>query len=93
MKRVYLLLIVVFVWGCAQRPRVAPSNFILESRPAPMPELVDRSPRPCPECASVSAQDMWKFTERDFVSVKQKIIELDDYIQYLLDLLKPKNSS
>lgn len=31
---------------------------------------------------------MWKFTERDFIADKQKHIEKDDYIDYLLKLLR-----
>lgn len=71
----------------AKRPIVNP-DYVLATRPFRMPELYDDSPYFCAECYKINNQKMWKITERDFLRIKEKLIEMDDYIEYLLELLE-----
>lgn len=73
--------------ACAAKKPLTSSRYVIEARPSSMPNIMDRSPHPCPECLKISDQKMFKITERDFLSIKEKIIELDDYNTYLLELL------
>lgn len=76
--------------GCVNsQKRIQDSIYVLAERPQKVPLMIDGSPKPCPECASIDGQKMWKFTERDFKSDKEKHIEKDDYIDYLLSLVEP----
>lgn len=77
---------ILLILGTACATQRIPSN-ALHPRPIPRPTMTDNSPRPCPECPARNGQDMWSFTERDFIAVKMKLVELDDYIQYLLELM------
>lgn len=63
-------------------------NEIIEPAPALMPELVDGSPRECKECTAVNGQPTFLITGRDFVAIKRKIIELDNYIEQLKDVMR-----
>jgi hypothetical protein len=60
---------------------------LIQPRPKSKPNVVDNSPRPCPECLEVNSQHMWKFTERDFLTVKEKLLEQEEYIDYLLNII------
>lgn len=62
-------------------------NLIIEKAPVAMPDLYDKSPQKCPECISLNEQEMLKITVRDFLRIKTKIRELDDYRNYLMDIL------
>lgn len=81
-----LLILMILGVGCASHRAIIRPRYVMESRPVPRPTLIDHSPKPCPECLPINKQKMWKLTERDFVKIKVKLTELDDYIQYLLDL-------
>jgi len=48
----------------------------------------DGTPTDCPECAIVGDQSALKITARDFVEIKKKLIEMDDYIDYLESILR-----
>jgi len=74
--------------GCATKRPIANNEYILAARPIAKPNLPDKSPMSCPECLSKASQKMLKFTERDFIKLKEKLIELDDYIEYLIELVE-----
>lgn len=76
--------------GCNHKRPIVSNQLVLLPRPTSRPAVVDKSPKPCPECTSVNGQKMWKFTERDFLLDKEKHLEKDDYIDYLLEIISPK---
>lgn len=82
-----LLIPMILGLACAVKKPLISSRYVIEVRPSSMPNIIDHSPHPCPECLKISDQKMFKITERDFLSIKEKIIELDDYNTYLLELL------
>ena len=55
------------------------------ARPDARPQLRDNSIKNCPECEGKLNQI--KMTQRDFITIKRKIDELDSYITYLLDVI------
>lgn len=75
--------------ACADRHRVTTSNFVLIPETDPMPAIVDGSPLPCPECELINGQPALKISERDFVSIKRKLLEYKkkerEYYRPLLD--------
>lgn len=84
-----LLILITFGLACAGRRPIANNLYVLAKRPDAKPQLQDKSPQLCPECVpTAQGQRMWKITERDFLMIKEKLVEQDDYIEYLLDLIQ-----
>lgn len=79
-----MLTLLILGLGCSSTKKIVAPEFIILPRPEKRPEMLDASPKPCPECEPVNGQNMWKFTERDFLLDKKKHIEKDKYIDYLL---------
>lgn len=75
--------------ACGASSKPMRLNPIIEKAPMAMPDLYDKSPQKCPECTPVNDQEMLKMTVRDFLRIKTKIRELDDYRNYLMDILHP----
>ena len=74
--------------GCLTKKPYISDGITLEKPPTSRPYSSDGTPLLCPECLSKNNQRMWKFTERDLLLVKEKLLEQKDYIDYLLKILQ-----
>lgn len=86
-----LLMSLILILGCVgPRKRIDYNTFVLVERPSAIPETIDSTPIKCPECAPINNQPMIKMSERDFIKIKKKLMELDDYSEYLIDIIESK---
>lgn len=60
----------------------------LPPRPLLTPDILDDSPRECEVCPEINEQPTFLVTGRDHVATKRKIIELDDYIETLMFIMR-----
>lgn len=72
--------------ACASETLPVSTSDILRARPSARPQVIDGIKK-CPECTTENDQPMIKMSERDFVQIKLKLSELDDYVTYLMDFL------
>lgn len=73
---------------CLPKPATVSDQIKIQKAPITRPSNIDGTPLLCPECATKNNQRMWKFTERDLLLVKEKLLEQKEYIDYLLQILE-----